>query len=204
MQFHFLVEEPSAVEVLQLLIPKLAGQRLDYQFHRFMGKRDLLSKLENRLNGLTKGIPSNKRFVILVDRDRDDCHVLKRQLIDLVTGIGLQPKVGATANRGYNVLCRIAVEEIEAWFLGDPDAIRKAYPKVNRTFENQAAYRDPDQIKGGTWEALERLLQKAGYHLGGLAKIQAARDIAPHMDPNRNRSRSFHVFRDGIKGMIQP
>ena len=65
---------------------------------------------------------------------------------------------------------------------------------------SQAKYRDPDAITGGTWEALERLLQKAGYFKTGLRKIEAARSIAAHMDPTRNTSQSFQVFRSALLG----
>ena len=60
---------------------------------------------------------------------------------------------------------------------------------------------NPDDIKGGTWEALERELQRRGYFHGGLAKIQAARAISAGMEPVRNRSRSFQVFRQGLLDM---
>jgi hypothetical protein len=63
----------------------------------------------------------------------------------------------------------------------------------------KAGYRDPDAIKGGTWEALQRILQRAGYHQGGLQKIRAKSDIATHMDPDRNRSLSFRGFRDRLR-----
>ncbi len=57
-------------------------------------------------------------------------------------------------------------------------------------------------MAGGTWESLERVLQKAGYHAGGLSKLKAAREISIHMDPVRNRSRSFQVFRDGLLKLV--
>jgi hypothetical protein len=60
----------------------------------------------------------------------------------------------------------------------------------------RARFRDPDGIAGGTWEAFEQIMQSAGYFPGGLAKVEAANQIAPHMDPARNTSRSFQVFRD--------
>ena len=59
-------------------------------------------------------------------------------------------------------------------------------------------YRDPDAILGGTWEALERVLQAAGYFSSGIRKIEIAQAIAPHMDPKRNTSRSFCCFRDAV------
>lgn len=54
-------------------------------------------------------------------------------------------------------------------------------------------YRDPDSITG-TWEAFERILQRHGYFRGGLRKSEAARAIAPHVDPEANRSKSLSVF----------
>ncbi len=66
------------------------------------------------------------------------------------------------------------------------------------TVPNQAPYRDPDAIQGGTAEALGLVLRRAGYFAGGLAKIEAARVIAPLMIPAENRSRSFQVFRGAL------
>ena len=43
----------------------------------------------------------------------------------------------------------------------------------------------------------------AKYHPGGLEKIRAAREISNHMDPDRNRSRSFQVFRDALRSIPQ-
>ena len=95
------------------------------------------------------------------------------------------------------------IEELEAWFFGDPDALRAAYPRVSRTLERKARYRDPDAVPGGTWEALLRVLQRAGYYKGvPLPKLEAANRIAQHMDPERNRSRSFQAFRAGLECII--
>jgi len=99
------------------------------------------------------------------------------------------------ANGRFKVVNRIAVEELEAWFFGDVDAVRAAYPKVSLTLSAKAAYRNPDAIRGGTREALEHVLRQSGYHKQGLPKIENARTIARHMDPDRNRSRSFRCFR---------
>jgi hypothetical protein len=96
------------------------------------------------------------------------------------------------------VINRIVIEELESWYFGDWTAVRTVYPRVAATITSQASYREPDTIKGGTWEAFERVLQKAGYFKGGLRKIEAARAIAPHMDPTRNTSRSFQIFREAL------
>jgi hypothetical protein len=93
------------------------------------------------------------------------------------------------------------VEELEAWFFGDVPALVLTYPGVPSTLANQRGYRDTDAIKGGTWEALERVLQSAGHFQGGLPKIQVAREVGANMDPDRNASKSFQVFRDSIRSL---
>lgn len=100
------------------------------------------------------------------------------------------------------VLFRIVIEELEAWFLGDVPALCRAYPRLPTSLGQQDGYRDPDAIRG-TWEALERVLRKHGYHRKGLAKYVAAGDVAPHMDVDNNRSRSFQVFRDGLRRLVK-
>jgi Domain of unknown function (DUF4276) len=109
----------------------------------------------------------------------------------------------AKSGQVFHVVNRIAVEELEAWFFGDVPALTAAYPRVPTSLGNQARYRDPDQIAGGTWEALERVLQSAGYHLGGLPKVAVAGNVSEHMDPDRNTSRSFQVFRDTLRRLAE-
>ncbi|MGH3822708.1 MAG: DUF4276 family protein [Pseudonocardiaceae bacterium] len=94
------------------------------------------------------------------------------------------------------------MEELEAWFFGDVPALCAAYPRVPVSLGQQAKYRNPYAISGGTWEALERVLQKYRYDQGGLAKTVAANEIAQHMNVEVNRSRSFQVFRDGVRRLV--
>ncbi|HEY5853216.1 MAG TPA: DUF4276 family protein [Aldersonia sp.] len=101
------------------------------------------------------------------------------------------------------VLNRIAVEELEAWFLGDVNAICAAYPGVPTTLANRSGLRDPDAVRGGTAEALERVLKQSGDATGGLSKTDAARRIALHMEIENNRSNSFCQFRDGLRRFVR-
>ncbi|WP_394356700.1 DUF4276 family protein [Candidatus Methanocrinis alkalitolerans] len=80
--------------------------------------------------------------------------------------------------------------------------MRNAGSRIPRSLETRSKYRDPDAIQGGTWEELEKELQRKGYFHGGLAKIEAAKAISAHMDPDQNRSKSFQVFRDGLRDMV--
>jgi hypothetical protein len=83
------------------------------------------------------------------------------------------------------------------------EALHRAYPKIPLSLETRSKYHDPDAIQGGTWEALEKELQRKGYFHGGLAKIEAAKAISAHMNPDQNRSKSFQIFRDGLQDMVK-
>jgi hypothetical protein len=89
-----------------------------------------------------------------------------------------------------------------AWFFGDIPALRRAYPRLPASVGEKVRFRDPDAVAGGTWESLERLLQSKKYFPGGLRKSSAAEQIASQMDVENNRSRSFQVFRDGLRRLV--
>jgi hypothetical protein len=165
------------------------------------GKKTLLKELPTRLRGYTSWLPSNWRIVVLVDRDEEDCKRLKARLEKICHTAGLISKTAAGTEQSAQVINRIVVEELEAWFLGDVMALRHAYPRLP-DISQKAAFRNPDRIRGGTWETLERLLQKAGYYKGGLPKIELAKTITPHMEPGCNTSKSFQTFRKALLELV--
>ncbi|PSB02399.1 DUF4276 family protein [Merismopedia glauca] len=197
MHIEFLIEDYSGEEALNKFLPRCLTLEIEYQVRRFNGKQDLLKKLPDRLKGYKAWIPEDWLIVILVDRDNEDCHQLKQKLENIAITAGFITKSNNSCS--FQVLNRIMVEELEAWFFGDIPAIIQAYPGVKPSLAQQEKYRDPDAIQGGTWEALERVLQKARYHQGGLDKPKAAREIAEYMTPETNRSKSFQVFYDGLR-----
>ncbi|MFH1090343.1 MAG: DUF4276 family protein [Pseudomonadota bacterium] len=201
MHIEFLVEELSAEVALKSIVPKILFENVTYHFHSHQGKRDLLGSLKSRLKAYKKWIPEDWKIVVLIDEDRQDCRELKQKLEEIAIEAGFISKTAAEFNQRFQLISRIAIEELEAWYFGDIGAIVKAYPRVSSNLSNRSRFRDPDAIKGGTWEALQRILQRAGYYKGGLAKIAAARDISVHMDPGRNSSKSFQVFRDGLSAL---
>lgn len=196
---ELLVEEPSMEAALQALLPGIVGE-ISFRIIRFQCKQDLLARLPERLRGYRGYFPPNWRIVVLVDRDDDDCRALKAALERMAGDAGLCTK-SCAAGGTFAIVNRLAIEELESWYFGDWEAVRRAYPRVSDRIPAKASYRDPDSIAGGTWEAFERILQRAGYFAGGLRKIEAARAIASQMDPARNRSRSFQVFFETIRGM---
>lgn len=204
MHLEVLVEELSAEEALRIVLPGLLGPTVTFELHSFQGKLDLLAKLPARLRGYARWMASgiDARVVVLIDEDRRDCRLLKAQMERAAADAGLRTKTAALPGEPFVVLSRVAVEELEAWFFGDCAAIRSAYPRVPANLEARARFRHPDAVGGGTWEALERVLRRAGYHQGGLAKVRAAREIAVHMEPDRNTSPSFGCFAAGLRALV--
>ena len=192
---EFLVEEPSMETFLRGVLPRLLGH-VSFEIRTFQCKDDLLKKLPNRLRGYA-WCPEDYRIVVIVDRDNDDCHALKQTLEQHAAAAGLPTRANRREGH-FTVINRIAIEELEAWYFGDWHAVRAAYPRVSESTPRRTAYRDPDAIPGGTWEAFERIVQRGGYFKGGLRKVEAAREIASHIDPARNTSHSFQVFRDAV------
>jgi hypothetical protein len=190
-----LVEEASAEAALNVLLPQLIVTAT-FRVYTHTGKHDLLRKLPQRLRTYRRIVQPDWLVLVLVDADTNDCRALKRQLDKYAADAGLVTR--GHSSGPFSVLNRIAIEELEAWYFGDWEAVRRAYPDVPTTIPRRAAFRNSDAIVGGTWEAFERVMQMAGYFPGGLGKVAAAQSIAPHMDLARNTSRSFQVFRDAL------
>jgi hypothetical protein len=197
---ELLVEEPSMEAALELLLPRMLA-KATFKIHSYQGKLDLLGQLLQRLRGYAAWIPETWRIVVIVDRDDEDCAQLKQRLEAIAEQAGLVTRSTARDAGRYMVVNRLAIEELEAWYFGDWEAVRAAYPKAPRTIPAKAAYRAPDAIRGGTHEALLRVLQQAGYFTSGLRKIEAARSIAEHMVPSRNTSPSFCSLRDALRDL---
>lgn len=164
MYVEFLVEDYSTKEFLTNILPKIFDKKIEYRIHSFQGKSDLINKLPSRLQGYKDWINDDYKIIVLLDRDDEDCLKLKEKLEVIAKNSGLITKSSVGQNDFFQIINRLAIEEVEACFFGDISAICQAYPKISKNIESQKLYRDPDAIKGGTWEALERVLQKAGYH----------------------------------------
>ena len=201
MHFEVLLEEESARAAMNNLLPKMIRSEDSFSIHPFNGKKDLLGKLPGRLRAYKKWIPRDYRIVVLIDRDRDDCTLLKKQMEKIAIEAGLSTKSSSPNDGNFQVLNRVAIEELEAWFFGDVEALVAAYPKLPLTLGAKERYRDPDAVVNA-WEALERVLQQAGYP-GPLQKIKSESEISRGMVPERNRSASFQSFYTGILACIR-
>jgi len=198
MHLECLVEERSIEAALTNLLPKILTPDVTWRIHAFQGKQDLKKRLPERLRGYKKWIPDDYRIVVLIDKDRDDCYQLKRELEEIASRAQFITKTSAGGAPGFQVMNHIVIEELESWFFGDLAAIRNAYPKVSRTIVRDPRYAHPDTLSD-TWETRESVLQHYTYYPGGLPKIEVAQKISRFMAPERNRSQSFQVFCEGIR-----
>lgn len=194
---EFLVEEPSAEMFLRTLLPRLLPTGLTFEVRPFQGKGDLLKNLLPRLRGYAAWMPGDWRIVVLVDRDDEECLGLKRRLEEAANASGLGTR--RTPIQGeWRVVNRIAIEELEAWYFGDWGAVQRSFPGVPETIPAKAPFRYPDAIKGGTWEAFERILKDAGHHQSGLRKVEAARLMGEQLQPDACSSPSFQQFHRAV------
>ena len=135
MHIKFFLEEPSAEEALKHLIPKILEKDVSYEFHTFQGRDEMLKELPRRLKG-EQWIPDNWRIIVLLDEDRRDCHELKEYLEKAAHDAGFVTKSSTAPDEDFQVVNRLAIEELEAWFFGDIEALRAAYPKRSQKTYN--------------------------------------------------------------------
>jgi hypothetical protein len=122
--------------------------------------------------------------LVLIDADRDNVRALHRELQESLLQIRPKPKM---------IMFRIAVEEIESWFISDPLAIQNAYPHAN--VPALRAIR-PDEVVGA-WEALATSLSLNPSDCTGVEKEEWAKEISPYLDLENPISPSLRRF---IKG----
>ena len=194
---ELLVEEPSMGAFLEATLPRLLPVDCTFAIHAFQSKDNLLRNLPGRLRGYRRILTDDWWVIVMMDRDNTDCQEVKTILERESHQAALITRTQA-CDAAWQVVNRVVIEELEAWYFGDWEAVRQAFPKVSPNTPKQSKYRDPDAIKGGTWEAFERVLQARGYYSQGLAKVDAARKIGRFIDPDRNRSHSFKKFYEAI------
>lgn len=82
---------------------------------------------------------------------------------------------------------RIACQELEAWYLGDTDALAEAFEDEGlRALGGRERFRNPDSVVGPA-RALEELIPE-------FQKVSGARRMAPRLRRDGSRSASFNAF----------
>ncbi len=99
-----------------------------------------------------------------------------------------------------------SIEEIEAWYFGDRDALLCAYPRAKKHILD---HYNQDAICG-TWERLADAVHpggasavlRIGWPAPGRLKHEWAEKIGPHMDLERNTSPSFRKLCSGLLRLV--
>ena len=136
MHLVLLVEEQSMEVLLQTLLSRLLPDDCTHPVNAFQCKDDLKRKLPARLRAYARWLPDDWRIFVLVDRDSDDCEALKNELDDAAQAAGLRTTTSRDAP--WQVANRIVIEELEAWYFGDWQAVQRAYPKVSLTVPQES------------------------------------------------------------------
>lgn len=179
----FFLEEPSAKEMLQAVLPKILPEFIYPEFKVFEGKKDLEKRLARTLKAWR--VPQCA-FVVLRDQDSGDCLDIKQKLTGLCRQAGRD-----------NVLIRVACHELESFYLGDLVAVEKGMCLTGLARKQGGRkYRDPDNLSNPSQE-LEWLTS------GDYQKVAGSRAIAPHLSLEGNRSHSFNVLLSGIRKIAE-
>lgn len=199
MQVEFLLEEESAEDALRQLLPLMLPADYVPRFRVFSGWKDLMGQLPTLLRGYKRRIsqPGQQelRIVVLLDSD-GMTEARSQQQEEAAASADLLTYKQAAEGETFYVFNALAVQELEAWFLGDREAIMAAYPKV-KAHHFKGIDREPDNPPKPN-DVLWRILKEAGLFVTGKRKREWAETIAPHLDPDINQSPSFQYFRQGV------
>lgn len=177
------LEEASAKEMLEGVLPRLLPDGWCFRCIHFKGKQDLEKQLMKRLRGW---LTPDTYFLVLQDKDASDCVDVKNKLLSLCLEAG-RP----------SALVRIACRELESFYLGDLQAVEKGLSLSGiARHQNKVKFRNPDGL-GNPSEELMKLTA------GVYQKVAGSRAIAPHLDLENNKSHSFAVLISGLKGLIE-
>lgn len=205
MYFEVLVEGGADVPAVKSVFERKFGfeEGQGFRIHPHKGKgrlptnpsqrpdikhRGLLDQLPAKLRGMS-WMGDDYCLVVLVDADDENCVELKQSLLDLYENLHKKPK---------NVLFRIAVEEVESWFIADTAAVKKAYPSAD---VNKLRGIAPDSVIGA-WERLAESLGKKPNQCRGADKHEWAESISPYLDLDTPSSPSLKAFVTGISRCV--
>jgi len=181
-RIEILVEEPSMVECLSELLPKVVPEKWvlneNYFIRKHQGKSDLQKSIPTKIRAFNY-FREPIAVIILHDQDSADCKILKEKLKTIC---------GTT---DIPIVIRIVCRELESWYLGDLKAIEMAYPGFKSSnYIGKAQFRNPDNLNAK--DKLKKIFP-------AYKEISSSKEISRHLDISANKSVSFHQFLVGVQ-----
>lgn len=160
-------------------LPRLLPPEVRFETIAHQGKDNLHKKVPLLLRSWRR---PDTRFVVIRDQDQGPCAPVKKRIVDLCH-LGGRP----------DTLVRIACRELEAWFLGDLEAVAQAFdqPRLLDLIDSRA---DPD--------GLQRPSALLAARIPGYRKTDGARRMAAVIDPGRCRSESLGQLIAGLERLL--
>ncbi len=216
MHFQFLIEDLSGETLIKMIMQKLQKEHpeitADYKsFHGIGGftlretiretkTGKLLNDLAIYLRGFNRSLQNfPAALFVVVDNDDRNPEEFKMQM----QGVAEQNQITID-----HVFC-LAIEEMEAWLLGDEEALLKAYPNARKSVYESYMQ---DSICG-TWEKMadiiypggSKKMKKENPSYAGIGKIKNewAQNIGKEMNLNQNASPSFNCFLSEITKRVR-
>ena len=179
----FLLEEKSAMAMLENMLPRMLHPDIFPRFIPFEGKQDLEKQMPKRLRAY---LNPQARFIVFRDQDiAPDCVVLKARLVEQCQQAGQSAKT----------LVRIACKELETFYLADLRAVEQGLA-IDKLASKQVSkkFRNPDRL-GSPSKELDVLTH------GKYQKVSGSRAIGKFLDPSNERSASFRNLVTAIRRM---
>ena len=207
MLIEILSEDKSGAVVVERLAERILeneGMNVEVNVHPHRGcgslPKDMTAKPPKFASSLLDLLPSELRaynkvyagkdliLIIAMDSDDKDPQALRQEIYACAGKFA--PDIRSVVG--------ISTEEIEAWMLGDRNAICDAYPDCDRSVLD--SYQQDSVC--GTWEYLCRAISEnaeelieIGYPDIGHYKALWAENISRYMLPQKNVSPSFNTFK---------
>ena len=213
MHFEVLVEGESDKIFLDTILSKILNNSNNtYSIHKHQGigslpgsyikppaktNRTLLGNLPIKLKAYSKTLQNMGSVLIIIDLDNKHKQDFEHEL----------KLLHSKCSPNIDCLFIFAIEELEAWYLGDKKALQKTYPKLNKRLLDK--YKQ-DSICC-TAENLYRIIYTQNNSKKDIKipdnlcyfKCELAKMIPSSMDINGNESPSFIEFRDRLKKYLQ-
>lgn len=207
MHFQFLIEDKSGQTLIEQIMKKMQAEHegitCNYKaFHGIGGfikkptaseikTGKLLNDLGIYISGFDKSLKGyDAALFIVLDNDKHDAEEFSAEL----------QKIARVRKISLDYVFCLAIEEMEAWLLGETNAIIKAYPKA----KNMVLKSYVQDSICDTWEVLadaiypggRKQLKKDNPSYVGVGKIKCewAQNIGEYMNIRENKSPSFNSF----------